>query len=40
MAGFGDIVGHEQVISHLKMRFPWKSVSCYILNGPEELEKE
>ena len=36
MAGFGDIVGHEQVISHLKNAISMGKVShAYILNGPE-----
>lgn len=36
MAGFGDIVGHEQIISHLKSAISMGKVShAYILNGPE-----
>lgn len=36
MAGFGDIVGHEQIISHLKNAISMGKVShAYILNGPE-----
>ena len=40
MAGFGDIVGHEQIISHLKNAISMGKVShAYILNGPESSGK-
>ena len=36
MAGFGDIVGHEQIITHLRSAIALDMVShAYILNGPE-----
>lgn len=36
MAGFKDIVGHEQIIEHLKTAIEMGKVShAYILNGPD-----
>lgn len=36
MAGFKDIVGHEQIIEHLKIAIEMGKVShAYILNGPD-----
>lgn len=36
MAGFGDIIGHEQIIMHLRNAISLDMVShAYILNGPE-----
>ena len=36
MAGFGDIIGHEQIITHLRSAIALDMVShAYILNGPE-----
>ena len=36
MAGFGDIIGHEQIIKHLRSAIALDMVShAYILNGPE-----
>ena len=40
MAGFKDIVGHEQIIEHLKNAISLEKVShAYILNGPESSGK-
>lgn len=40
MAGFKDIVGHEQIIEHLKNAIVMDKVShAYILNGPKESGK-
>jgi DNA polymerase-3 subunit delta' len=40
MAGFGDIIGHEQIISHLQNAITMEKVShAYILNGPKESGK-
>ena len=40
MAGFKDIIGHEQIIEHLKNAIAMDKVShAYILNGPEESGK-
>lgn len=36
MAGFGDIIGHEQIIMHLRNAISLGMIShAYILNGPE-----
>ena len=36
MAGFGDIVGHKQIIEHLQKAISYGKVShAYIFNGPE-----
>ena len=36
MAGFNEIVGHEQIIEHLKNAITMDKVShAYIFNGPE-----
>lgn len=36
MAGFSDIIGHRQIIEHLKKAISYGKVShAYILNGPE-----
>lgn len=36
MAGFGNIIGHEQIITHLRSAIALDMVShAYILNGPE-----
>ncbi len=40
MAGFADIVGHEQIIAHLKSAISMQKVShAYILNGAERSGK-
>jgi DNA polymerase-3 subunit delta' len=40
MAGFKDIVGHEQIIEHLKNAISMDKVShAYIINGPKESGK-
>ena len=40
MAGFKDIVGHEQIIEHLKTAIEMGKVShAYILNGPDKSGK-
>jgi DNA polymerase-3 subunit delta' len=40
MAGFGDIIGHEQIITHLQNAITMGKVShAYILNGPKESGK-
>ncbi len=40
MAGFRDIVGHEQIIAHLKTAISMDKVShAYILNGPDHSGK-
>lgn len=40
MAGFGDILGHEQIIHHLKNAISMDKIShAYILNGPKESGK-
>jgi DNA polymerase-3 subunit delta' len=40
MAGFGDIVGHEQIISHLQNAITMGKVShAYIINGPKSSGK-
>ncbi len=40
MAGFKDIVGHEQIIEHLKNAIVMDKVShAYIINGPKESGK-
>ena len=40
MAGFKDIIGHEQIIEHLKNAISMDKVShAYILNGPKESGK-
>lgn len=40
MAGFSDIVGHEQIIAHLKNAIALDKVShAYILDGPEHAGK-
>lgn len=40
MAGFRDIVGHEQIIAHLKNAIAMDKVShAYIINGPEKCGK-
>lgn len=41
MAGFTDIVGHEQIIEHLKKAISMDKVShAYILNGPDKSGKK
>ena len=36
MAGFSDIIGHEQIIEHLKNAIALDKVShAYIFNGPK-----
>lgn len=41
MAGFKDIIGHEQIIEHLKNAIAMDKVShAYILNGPKESGKK
>ena len=40
MAGFNDIIGHEQIIEHLRNAITLDKVShAYILNGPEDSGK-
>lgn len=40
MAGFADIIGHEQIIEHLKNAITMQKVShAYIINGPKESGK-
>ena len=40
MAGFGEIIGHEQIIEHLKNAIAIDKIShAYILNGPKESGK-
>lgn len=40
MPGFSDIIGHEQIISHLKRAIQLHKIShAYILNGPERSGK-
>ena len=40
MAGFSDIIGHEQIIAHLKKAISYGKVShAYIFNGPERSGK-
>lgn len=40
MAGFGEIIGHEQIIEHLKNAIAMDKIShAYILNGPKESGK-
>lgn len=40
MAGFKDIIGHEQIIEHLKNAITMDKVShAYIINGPEKSGK-
>ena len=40
MAGFEEIVGHEQIIEHLKNAISMEKVShAYIINGPKESGK-
>lgn len=40
MAGFADIIGHEQIIEHLKNAITMEKVShAYIINGPKESGK-
>jgi DNA polymerase-3 subunit delta' len=40
MAGFKDIIGHEQIIEHLKNAISMDKVShAYIINGPKESGK-
>lgn len=40
MAGFADIIGHEQIIEHLKNAISLQKVShAYIINGPKESGK-
>ncbi|MCD8300093.1 MAG: hypothetical protein LUC41_02795, partial [Clostridiales bacterium] len=40
MAGFADIIGHGQIISHLKTAIATDRVShAYILNGPDHSGK-
>ena len=37
MAGFNDIIGHEQIIEHLRKAITLDKIShAYILNGPED----
>ncbi len=41
MAGFKDIIGHEQIIEHLKNAIAMDKVShAYIINGPKESGKK
>lgn len=40
MAGFNDIIGHEQIIEHLRSAITLDKIShAYILNGPEDSGK-
>lgn len=40
MAGFNDIIGHEQIIAHLQNAIALDKIShAYILNGPEDSGK-
>ena len=40
MAGFNDIIGHEQIIEHLRNAITLDKIShAYILNGPEDSGK-
>ena len=40
MAGFQEIIGHEQIISHLKTAIALQKVShAYIINGPASCGK-
>lgn len=40
MAGFSDIIGHEQIIAHLQNAIEMKKVShAYIINGPKDSGK-
>lgn len=40
MAGFAEIIGHEQIIEHLQNAIISKKVShAYILNGPDDSGK-
>ena len=40
MAGFNDIIGHEQIIQHLRNAITLDKIShAYILNGPEDSGK-
>ena len=40
MAGFKDILGHEQIISHLQNAITTDKVShAYIINGPDKSGK-
>ena len=40
MAGFSDIIGHEQIIGHLKNAIALDKVShAYIFNGPKAFRK-
>lgn len=41
MAGFADIIGHEQIIQHLKNAIKMDKIShAYILNGPDKSGKK
>lgn len=41
MAGFSDIIGHEQIIGHLKNAIALDKVShAYIFNGPKLPEND
>ena len=40
MAGFNDIIGHEQIIEHLRNAITLDKIShAYIFNGPEDSGK-
>ncbi len=40
MAGFSDIIGHEQIIAHLQNAIEMKKIShAYIINGPKDSGK-
>ena len=40
MAGFKDIIGHEQIIEHLQNAIGMDKVShAYIINGPDKSGK-
>ena len=41
MAGFRDIIGHEQVITHLQNAIAMDKIShAYIINGPDKSGKK
>ncbi len=41
MAGFAEIIGHEQIIEHLQNAILSQKVShAYILNGPDDSGKK
>ena len=41
MAGFAEIIGHEQIIEHLQNAIKMDKIShAYILNGPDKSGKK